>query len=764
MLLSRYSTYENANFGNFSRLLKERKTMSFSLESTPIPVIVILVVAGLGFLFGMLKGAFRSLSDLVFVLLNTIISALVAKGIASAILTPQKLYELLIEANAKMNNEGLTNLIAQIEPYMSDGEFLSKVDLSYVLALPAVILAPIIFMISFLLIGLIFKIVKIIIHKLLIPKTDNIGLKVVGGAIGAIKNVLAVAIFLVPVIGYANYAVDVMTNIDERVEGQDVAIVEQESLSASLDSGVIGAIDRFGGEWLFKSLSTTKVHDIKVSLTDETVRIVNVYDKVVPLTGVEVANLTENETAMLNEAIDEIEKSEYLTATIASIMSQTSKELYEHKKLVVIELPDFGETFNPVVETLLQIFSTTDSSAIVKDLRTFSAIIEVMVEKGFFRELNSETGDVYIVLENGEFYSGIFIELYRNERTRPFVPAIANAMQSYLYEVYERVNGFPYGNGEPEKIDESKINEASVNEEGYRVALAIKEIRHFAQTIQGGTYVDEIVKMGDFSALGRGLNQVRDSIIFANLYHFLLDSVLHSETCVNLGIFDSNFIESATAPDADMEDLLLARQSITLLTIAMWEGDKALQEESLQILIERVVAEDSDALKELVTPENLDRYGVRGEKGETISYIVNSLADTIHTHEYVDENGDGSIEDEKHLEAEKTAHILTVITDAHNKDAGADNMFDNGDGLSKSGESAEGLVEYILDSAIATEMVDSAVSNNVIDPYNVQNYLTESDEEELQNALASKYSNVSSDEEKQAIDNIANIFGIKLVP
>ncbi len=122
MLLSRYSTYENANFGNFSRLLKERKTMSFSLESTPIPVIVILVVAGLGFLFGMLKGTFRSLSDLVFVLLNTIISALVAKGIASAILTPQKLYELLIEANAKMNiginaivNSGIKITLAKIE-------------------------------------------------------------------------------------------------------------------------------------------------------------------------------------------------------------------------------------------------------------------------------------------------------------------------------------------------------------------------------------------------------------------------------------------------------------------------------------------------------------------------------------------------------------------------------------------------------------------------------------------------------------------------
>ncbi|MBO4982797.1 MAG: CvpA family protein [Clostridia bacterium] len=737
---------------------------SFSLEATPIPVLVLLVIAGIGFLFGMLKGTFRSLSDLVFVLLNAVLSTVIAKGIAKAILTPQKFYEILVSANEKINSEAISNLIAQIEPYLSDGEFLATADLSYVLALPAVIIAPIIFMVVFLVLGLIFNIVKLVVHKLLIPKTSNLGLKIIGGAIGAIKNVLAVAIFIVPIIGYANFAFDTVDSIGENIESQEVVLDVQEQASNVLDDGVIGAIDKFGGNWLFETLSTTEVHEVRLSLKEETIKIINIYDKIVPLTGIESANLTENEIKMLNEAIDEMEKSEYLTATIASILSQVSKELYEHKELVVIKLPDYGKTFNPLVETVLQVFSTADSEGIVKDLRTVSAIVETMVEKGLFRELTSEEGDLYLVLENGEFYSEIFVELYRNERTRPFVPAIANAMQSYLYDVYESVNGFQYGNGIPERMDESKINEVAVSEEGFRIAAAIKELRHFAQTVQGGEYVDEIVKMGDFSALGRGLNLVRDSIIFGNMYHFLLDAVLHSDTCANLGIFDSNFIESATAPDADMESLLLSRQSITLLTIAMWEGDKTAQEESLKVLIEQVMAHDTDALKELVEAENLEKYGVRGEKGETISSIVSTLADTIHTHEYVDENGDGSTEDEKHAEAEKTAHILTVITDAHNHTSDADNVFDNGDGLSKSGETAENLVDIILDSAIATEMIDSATQNSELDPYNVQNSLTASDTEALQNALANKYGSVTTEEEKAVVDDIANIFGITLVP
>ncbi len=723
---------------------------------------VFLIIAAIGFLIGMYKEAFRSLLDVVAVLLNAVISALISKGIAKAILSPQKLYEMLISANEKLNNEAVAGWITKIEPYMKDGEFLAEADYSYLLALPAVILAPIIFMLVFLVLGLVFKIVKFILNRFLVPKIGNIGLKLIGGVLGAVRNVLAVAIFIVPIIGYATYSVNVIGMVQEADESVEIA--DQAQLEGTIHTGAVGIINNFGGQWLFQNLSTVRVNNVMVSLTDETDNIISVYKKIMPLAGIDMANFTNEETAKIDEAIDEIEKSEYLTALVTSIVSQTTTELYENNKLMGYELPYYGETFDPVVKCVLRLMSTMDSKGLVADLRTYSNVLKCTVSHGLFRELNDENGDLYVVLENGDFYSGVLTELYNNERTRPIVPTVADAMQSYLYEVYEEVNGVPYGDGEIEKVDQDKINTTTINEEGYRIANAIKEIRAFSHTIEGLEYVDDMVLKGDFAALGRGLNQIRDSIFFGNSYHFLLDSLLHSDACANLGIFDTNFIENATKPGADMENLLLSRQNIATLTISMWDGDKKGQEESLKILLEQVMADDTDALKELASTENLERYGVVGEKGSTISAITVSIVDTIHTHEYEDLNGDGSVEDEKHAEAEKTAHILTVISSAHDDTSGAENVFDNGDGESKTGETAEQLVDNILDSAIATEMIQSANETEDADPYNLQSSLTEADRASLQEALDVRYSSAETEEEKQSVSNIADVFGITLNP
>ncbi|MBE6675058.1 MAG: CvpA family protein [Ruminococcaceae bacterium] len=723
---------------------------------------IFLIIAAWGFIRGMFKGTFRSLSDVVFVILNVIASSIISKGIAKAVLSPQKLYEMLISANEKLNNETVAGWISAIEPYFKDGEFLAEADFSYLLALPVVILAPIIFMVVFLTIGLIFKIVKFILNRFLIPKTSNLGLKVIGGALGAVRNVLAVAVFIVPIIGYATYSVNVIGMVQEADE--TIEIADRAELDSMVNTGAVGVINNCGGHMLFKSLSSVQVDDVKVSLTDETGKIVNVYKKAKPLIGVDMASLTSAETAKIDEVIDEIEKSEYLTALVTSVVSQTTTELYEKNQLMGYELPYYGKTFDPVVKCVLKFMSTMDSEGLITDLRTYSSVVKSMVQCGLFRELNDENGDLYIVLENDEFYSGILIPLYKNERTRPIVPTVADALQSYLFEVYEEVNGVPYHGGAIDKVDQSKINETTLHEEGNRIATAIKEIRAFSYTIEGLEYVDDMVMQGDFAALGRGLNQIRDSIFFGHSYHFLLDSILHSDTCANLGIFDSNFIENATRPDADMQNLLLSRQHLATLTIHMWDGDKKGQEEALKVLIEEVMADDTDALKELASPENLERYGVVGEKGATISAITVSIVDTIHTHEYEDLNGDGSVEDEKHAEAEKTAHILTVINSAHDDSSGAENVFDNGDGESKTGETAEQLVDNMLESTIATEMIQSATETEGNDPYNVQDSLTDADRASLQEVLDSRYSTAETEKDKQSVANIANIFGITLVP
>ena len=722
------------------------------------------LVAIIGFIRGIFKGTFRSLADICFVLVNAIASIFIAKGIANLLISPERVYGWMKTLNESLESEALADTIASLEPYLAEGELLTTVDLSYVMALPIAIIAPILFLVVFFVIGVIFKIVKTIIQKLFIPKTKSLPLRLLGGALGAVRSVLAIALLLMPIVGFATYGVNTVHMADDAL-GEENSVTEIASqvyeYEGAITGGGFGAVSTCGGRWLFEILSTTEVNGIDVSLTDETERFVNIYVAGEKLIDADFTSLTKEDSENVDALIDRIEESEYLTSLISFVVSTASSELYNKQELMGFELPYYGKSLDPVVQTLLEIFSTTDKAGFVKDLRTFGTILDHLVEHGLFEQLGQEDGDIFIVLENGDFYSDILIDLYNNERTRPILPALVNGMQSFLYEVYEDVNGKPYGNGEIIKIDESKITALSMAEEGHRLAIAIKEARYFATTVDTSGYVDEIVKTGDFAALGRGLNQLRDSIFFGNSYRFLLDALLKSETCVKIGIFDKNFVDNATKPDADMESLLLARQSLTRLTLAMWDGDTAAQEEALKVLLEQVSPEDVEALKELVTPENLKRYGVKGEKGQTISSIATYVADTIYNHVYDDLNGDGSIEDEKHAEVESAAHIITVINGAYS-DTHIENVFDNGSGESRTGETAEGLVDYILDSPIVTEMIASATSNSSSDPLNIEHKLSENDKEGLGNALSDKLASELSAEERQNILNAALLFGITL--
>ncbi len=744
--------------------------------------VLLLGVAVLGFFLNFRKKSrtlYGALIDLGFLILNVVLSIFIADGIADAIVTPGLAYDVIDLINGGAEEGVLAELLEQMELSMREGEFLDTADLRLVFVIFEVVLSPLVFIASFIVLGIIFFVGKIFLKRIL-PETENLALRISGGSVGALKNILLVSIVLAPLIGYGTYAFGTFHSAADATGNEDMEdmVVELTEYEEIFTEGPFDAINVCGGGWLFDVLTTAHVDDVKVSLLDETENAINIYKSIVPLTEIESINFTSNEADLLDDAISEIDNSEYLTAMIASVMAQGSKELYESEKLLSFERPVLGESFDPVAEKLLEIWSTTTRAGLIDDLRTFSEIFRSTVDNGLYRELNAEDGDTFIVLENSKFYSGILQALHRNERTRPVVPTLANALQSYLYEVYEEINGFPYRTGEADSVDEGKINEGSLNAESLRIATAVQEIRKFTASTEGTVYVEEMVKQGDFVALGTALNQMRDSIFFNNSYEFLLNSILNSEACAKLGIFDANFVNSAIgdpddpSDDADMVTLLVSRQNLAKLTIAMWDGDKAGQEDSLRILIANLSYDKNDpaaknateseaaALKELAAIENLGRYGVGGSKGNTVSSVTETLVETIHDHVYEDQNGDGVVDQaDIDIEAANTAHIITVISGAHDDKAGVSNVFGADD--SKTGESAADFVSNVVSSSIASEMMENALKENPVDPYGIHSTLTEEDKSNVESALRDEYRQGT---DKSTLENLAAVLGVTLRP
>lgn len=96
------------------------------------------LIALIGFFRGRKRGFLRSLIDVVFFLINVVISVPLARWITDIVIAPNVLYKVLDAINGG-STEGF---LAQLLTHFEEGEFLASADLNLVFALFEVILTP----------------------------------------------------------------------------------------------------------------------------------------------------------------------------------------------------------------------------------------------------------------------------------------------------------------------------------------------------------------------------------------------------------------------------------------------------------------------------------------------------------------------------------------------------------------------------------------------------------------------------------------------
>jgi hypothetical protein len=364
------------------------------------------------------------------------------------------------------------------------------------------------------------------------------------------------------------------------------------------------------------------------------------------------------------------------------------------------------------------------------------------------------------VLENTNVISDILVELHRNERTRPILPAITNGVVNYLYSIYDEVNGTT--TEQHHMVDINGLTESVVQNEGAIISNVIVELDTFMISIKeySGSSTIEIIKCGDFAALGRAFNGIKRSYLFCDTYEFILRTVLESKGCRELGILDEQFIKNAILHDSDMEMMLVSRQKIALLVLSMYKGEELDYNDAIEALLMNITSVDADSVKNLLTEESLKSIGVKGEHVHTISGLLTSMIDTIK-----DESIEISSENLS-KEAESASKIIQTVDSALENSAKDKNVFVSSDDKETTSQMTAGeFISTTLESEFVSSMIVIATKdesgNEVQDPYNVREHLSENDISELENALGEEYAKTEDDEsKKEKLDAIAHIFGV----
>lgn len=727
------------------------------IDSISTGIMVAFIVIGIiGFLLGYKKGTFKSITDLVFLSLNILISILVATAIAKNVVTVENIAQYLPKIAPQIGLE--QGLIDEVNGYLTSPE-LSTTAVRLILALASVIVLPICFMVTFFVFGILLFIPKVIINCVIVPGARGTGLKLGGGLIGAVVKMVALAVLIMPIVGYTYYASETLEMLKtDDTQLEDVVEIEK-TVDEAKDTPIFKFVYSVGGRKLFDTLTTINVDDVEISLRHETKTAINLLKETDNFIGVPLEEYGSEQVESIEKIEEIIMDAELVPALLSNVLAYVANEWNNGNAVFGIEKPVIGTELQEAVDSTLVVLAGTTVESFKQDICTIAEIAKYAIEDGVIYAVTSEDGDILYVLENTNVISDILVELHRNERTRPILPAITNGVVNYLYSIYDEVNGT-----DTEKhnmVDINGLTEEVVKTEGEIIANVIIELDTFLESIED--YMDgktiDLIRNGDFAALGRAFNGIKKSYLFCDTYEFILRTVLESKGCAKLGVLDESFIENAIRHDSDMEMMLVSRQKVTLLALSMYKGEELNYTDAIEALLMNISIAD-DSIKDILTEDSLRAMGVKGDHVQSISGLLTSMVDTIKN-----ESVEITTEDLT-KEAESAGKIIQALDSALDNSAKDKNVFASSDDKETTSQmTASEFVSTTLDSKLVSNMIVTATKdsegNEVDNPYHVREHLSENDISELENVLGDEYANADEDEDKkEKLDAIAHIFGI----
>ncbi len=374
-------------------------------------------------IINIVKGLLRGLKKTIGTLVAIVISALVAWVLTGVICNPE--------------SSLINQLIPLLEGFVGEGDIndvLSITELREALShYASMIAAPFIFFVLYIVISLIISIVVGILVKIIPPhKKPGLLLHRLGGVgVGLVCGVLVTMLVLMPVVGVLNIAGSV---------GESESLGNSESedevtklLGEISDSGVVDLYST-GCGWMFDYLASSTFDGEKIYLKDDIGVILSIVDNVGAISG-DITAMGDAEIASLRQLVNDLDTSTLLKHTLAGLISKMAGKWMAGETFIGMPKIDAGELLNPLIDTMLEVISTSDKSNITADMTTLVDILDILQK----HDILANTGDYEKMLEllgESDAVSELLIAANKNERmsslsdeiTKLSVRALASAV------------------------------------------------------------------------------------------------------------------------------------------------------------------------------------------------------------------------------------------------------------------------------------------------------------------------------------------------
>ncbi len=422
-----------------------------------IPLIVMLVFMLISGLTGLIRGLKKTVGSIVVIVVSVVFSLILTLILCNPELG---IFDSLIEK--------LTAPLAEGMGFgdVNELEALSVVFTYYV----SMLISPFVFTLLFFVFRLIFGIImRIVVKKIpIMSKIPKVASKLGGMGAGLVVGFLVVMVVMMPFLGTVNVVNVAVTEMTEAIsvendddgELRDVN-VESLALAPSIDSAyetdeedsedidllsVLGSMtDKgagkvmrvMGGDLLYKVTSNKTYHGKKVTLETEIAGMSHLLSSISSLGG-DFSDMGGEENAFTKIA-DATEESPLIALLTAECVSSAAEKWSNGEEFMgVSSLGGDEQLIKPLMDAVLEVFSTTDDEHLSEDLRSIGAAFAVLGKYG----LLDDAGDMESMLEklNG---TPVLSEMAAALHSNPRMSEVEKEVSSLGLRAFANVVGIP---------------------------------------------------------------------------------------------------------------------------------------------------------------------------------------------------------------------------------------------------------------------------------------------------------------------------------
>ena len=389
-------------------------------------LIFVLLWSFLGALIGLWKGIRKTVSSIIAVILAGITSMLISPPIVKLFFTQDNLFKIVDVLEMTETYNELVAASPAIEELL--------------LALPVTLIAPLVFLIFFFILRIIFRIIAGFVSKIFFPKKEKMPMKLIGMPLGLVRGFMTAMVIMVVLGGLIN-TVDDITDVIIEQESEQLADIKETVedvepyLSIVTDDPIIKMLD--STNFVYDHLTSFDFKDEKVVFGEEMVSIVEAGIYIMPIAkNTEISQWSEKEFELLDGFVARFGDSRILTEVSAELLSSACEKWANGEAFMGITPPTVDEMIDPLVISLFNSFKDSTAETVVEDMSTFVDVLQVIDKYEILTKMQGESVDVMSLL-SGDFISDFLTVISGNERFSALIPEISNLSMRMLASALE---------------------------------------------------------------------------------------------------------------------------------------------------------------------------------------------------------------------------------------------------------------------------------------------------------------------------------------